>query len=167
MGNHKTNTIGMTAVPLNANQAAETLTATELAVCRETGVSPEEYRQANHPEATSAERGAADLGLSEAELAVCRGMGLRVESYRQANPKDGSPQELEALIAQGLRDGRIAGPETARWLQQQGVAACRSHLARVPGAEALKHGLNDAELAVCRNMGLSPEAYRDANTSDK
>jgi len=166
MGNHKRIATGITPTLHQAGQQNRGLTATELAVCREMGLSPDEYREANPVEPTSAERGAVNQGLSDAELAVCRGMGLSAEAYRQANPKEGSTQELEALIAEGLRDGRIFGPETARWLRQQGLAACRSHLAGMSSTAALKHGLSDAELVVCRRMGLSPEAYRQANYSN-
>lgn len=167
MDNHKRITTGMTAIPLQTSQRQDSLTATELAVCRETGLSPEEYRQANPTEPAGGRHAAGGQGLNDAELAVCRGMGLSAEAYRQANREDGSPQELETLISEGLRDGRIAGPATAEWLRKQGVAACRSHLARAPSVEALKHGLSDEELAVCRSMGLSPEAYRRANTDEQ
>ncbi|MCG6659298.1 hypothetical protein HOP52_16185 [Halomonas campisalis] len=162
MDNHKRIATGMAAFPLQTGQQRGRLSDAELAVCREMGLSPEEFCQANPVEPTQADR-----SLNDVELAVCKAMGLSSEAYRQANPEDDSPQEIEALIAEGLRDGRIAGPATATWLRQQGVAACRSHLTRVPGTEALKHGISDAELAVCRRMGLSPAAYRRANSNNE
>ncbi|MGO2147359.1 hypothetical protein [Halomonas sp.] len=105
--------------------------------------------------------------LTATELAVCQQMGITPEAYQQANSDGGDSQELEMLIAAGRQDGRIHGPQTEAWLRQQGVAACRSYLDKQPGtsAQALKNGLTDTELAVCRSMGLSPEAYRNANTS--
>lgn len=87
--------------------------------------------------------------------------------------------ELDALIKEGLNDGRIPGKATADWLREQGIAACKAHLDGAPSIAALKTtqtqgkppegnkakdgALTDEELAVCKSMGLSPEAYRKAN----
>jgi len=88
--------------------------------------------------------------------------------------------ELEALITEGLNDGRIAGKATADWLRTQGIAACKAHVAGAPSIAALKttqtqgkapegsevkgdDKLTETELAVCKGMGISPEAYRKAN----
>lgn len=194
MGNHQRIATGTTAIPLQTRPKNGGLSATELAVCREVGISPEAYREANQavtpvgerseancglseselavcraagvsPEAfrkssREAERTRVDQGLSEAELAVCRSMGLSAEAFHKANQGLGSAQELEALISEGERDGRIAGPATAAWLRQQGLAACREHLTKVSSATAVEHGLSGEELAVCRRMALDPEAYR-------
>ena len=88
--------------------------------------------------------------------------------------------ELDALIKEGLDDGRIAGKATADWLRTQGIAACKAHVAGAPSIAALKTTqtqgkppegaevkgdgkLNETELAVCKSMGLTPEQYRAAN----
>lgn len=90
--------------------------------------------------------------------------------------------ELDALIKEGLDDGRIPGKATADWLREQGIAACKAHLEGAPSIAALKTGqtqtqgkqpdggkggdddkLNESELAVCKAMGLTPEQYRAAN----
>lgn len=87
--------------------------------------------------------------------------------------------ELEALITEGLADGRIPGKATADWLRTQGLAACKAHIEGAPSIAALKAtqtqgkqpeetqsndgALTDAELAVCKAAGLTPEQYRAAN----
>lgn len=88
--------------------------------------------------------------------------------------------ELDALITEGLADGRIPGKATADWLRTQGLAACKAHLEGAPSIAALKTTqtqgkhpegketkgdgkLNETELAVCKAMGLTPEQYRAAN----
>ncbi|MET3999661.1 phage protease [Marinobacterium sp. MBR-109] len=88
--------------------------------------------------------------------------------------------ELDTLIETGLQDGRIAGKATADWLRTQGLAACRAHMKDAPALPAFqeqqkgrvdtekdkgqgKDGLSAEELAVCKSMGLTPEAYRKAN----
>jgi phage I-like protein len=90
----------------------------------------------------------------------------------------GDTAEIDRLIEEGLADGRIAGEATATWLREQGLAALKSHLADAPSIAALKATqtrgkapegdkgdgeLTEAELAVCRNMGLDPKAYKEAN----
>lgn len=86
--------------------------------------------------------------------------------------------ELDALIKEGLDDGRIPGKATADWLRAQGVAACKAHLegapsiaalkatqtaGKPPESEAEKGQLSESELAVCKATGLTPEQYRAAN----
>ncbi len=88
--------------------------------------------------------------------------------------------ELDTLIETGLQDGRIAGKATADWLRTQGIAACKAHMKDAPALPAFqeqqkdrvdtqtdkgqtKDGLTAEELAVCKSMGLTPEAYRKAN----
>lgn len=88
--------------------------------------------------------------------------------------------ELDALIKEGLEDGRIPGQATADWLRVQGIAACKAHLEGAPSIAALKTTqtqgkppegkntkgdgkLNETELAVCKTMNLTPEQYRAAN----
>lgn len=89
----------------------------------------------------------------------------------------GETAELDRLIAEGLEDGRIPGQATADWLRGQGLAALKAHLADAPSIAALKgtqtqgkkpdggqgdSALTEAELAVCKNMGMTPEAYKAA-----
>lgn len=88
--------------------------------------------------------------------------------------------ELDTLIETGLKDGRIAGKATADWLRQEGLAACKAHMKDAPALPAFqeqqkdrvdtqkdkgqdKDGLSTEELAVCKSMGISPEAYLKAN----
>lgn len=88
--------------------------------------------------------------------------------------------ELDALIKEGLEDGRIPGQATADWLRVQGIAACKAHLEGAPSIAALKTtqtqgkppegaetkgdgSLTETELAVCKAAGLTPEQYRAAN----
>ncbi|AQU85181.1 hypothetical protein B2G49_12115 [Halomonas sp. 'Soap Lake  len=87
--------------------------------------------------------------------------------------------ELDALIKEGLDDGRIPGQATADWLRVQGIAACKAHLEGAPSIAALKATqtqgkppentkakdgeLTEAELAVCKFTGLTAEQYRAAN----
>ncbi|MBB3231711.1 phage protease [Halomonas stenophila] len=95
--------------------------------------------------------------------------------------KQGEDQEMDRLIDEGLKDGRIAGKATADWLRQQGMAALKAHMKDAPSIAALKGGtqtagkspqagdkpkdgeLSEAELAVCKSMDLTPEQYRQAN----
>ena len=91
--------------------------------------------------------------------------------------------ELDTLIETGLQDGRIAGKATADWLRTQGIAACRAHMKDAPALPAFqeqqkdrvdtqkdkgqtKDGLSTEELAVCKSMGLTPEAYLKANPAE-
>lgn len=96
----------------------------------------------------------------------------------------GENQEMDRLIDEGLKDGRIAGKATADWLKSQGLAALKAHLEDAPSLAALKGGtqtagqapqdnggeqageLSEQELAVCKSMGISPEDYRKANPVD-
>lgn len=98
----------------------------------------------------------------------------------------GENQEMDRLIDEGLKDGRIAGKATADWLKTQGLAALKAHLEDAPSLAALRggtqtagkapqggseggkgpHGLSEAELAVCKASGISPEDYRNANPVD-
>lgn len=86
--------------------------------------------------------------------------------------------QLDALIEEGLADGRIAGKATADYLRTQGLAALKAHLDDTPSIAALKTTqtkgkapeggkgegeLTAEELAVCKNMGLDPKAYKEAN----
>lgn len=85
--------------------------------------------------------------------------------------------ELERLIKEGMDDGRIAGKATAEWLRTQGLAALKAHLADAPNIAALKgmqtkgkppegkqdDELSDAEMAVCKNMGIDPKTWKESN----
>ncbi len=88
--------------------------------------------------------------------------------------------EMERLIKEGLDDGKIFGPAYADHLRAQGLAALKAHLDGAPSIAALKTTqtqgkppegaetkgdgeLTDAELAVCKGMGLTAEQYSAAN----
>lgn len=86
--------------------------------------------------------------------------------------------EVERLIKEGMDDGRIAGKATADWLRTQGLVALKAHLDDAPSLAALKGiqtkgkppegddkdgELSEAELAVCKNMGIDPKAYKETN----
>lgn len=85
--------------------------------------------------------------------------------------------ELDTLLDDGLKDGRIPGQATADWLKPQGLAACKAYLAGAQPIAALrgqqtanrqtedgKSGkLSEAELAVCRASGVSEAEYRKHN----
>lgn len=86
--------------------------------------------------------------------------------------------ELDKLLDDGLKDGRIPGKATADWLKPQGLAACKAYLDGAQPIAALrgqqttdrqseldaKAGkLSDAELAVCRATGIAPADYRKHN----
>ncbi len=109
-------------------------------------------------------------------------MAVYQETTQQlaALKENSNTAELEALITEGLNDGRIAGKATADWLRTQGIAACKAHVAGAPSIAALKttqtqgkppegaevkgdDKLTETELAVCKGMGISPEAFRKAN----
>lgn len=88
--------------------------------------------------------------------------------------------EVDRLIEEGMKDGRIPGKATADWLRGQGLAALKVHLKDAPGIAALKAQqtagkapdganqkrdgeLTQEELAVCKRMGIKPEDYKTAN----
>lgn len=111
-------------------------------------------------------------------LYVPRAVYEEAQQQVAALSANGSAAELDKLIEEGLKDGRVPGRATADWLKTQGLAACKAYLEGAPSIAALtsrqtqtrmpddkgdKNKLTDAELAVCRSMGLSPEAYRKAN----
>lgn len=91
----------------------------------------------------------------------------------------GEEAEVERLIKEGLDDGRIAGKATADWLRKQGLTALKAHMEDAPSVAALKGTqtkgkkpeeteagdgeLTEAELAVCKNMGIDPKTYKEAN----
>lgn len=125
----------------------------------------------------AAKAGAAKPDMSQfVPLAVYQEQGQQLAALRAS----AGESELDKLLDDGLKDGRIPGKATADWLKPQGLAACRAYLegaqpiaalrgsqtgGKKPGDEevAKKGQLSDAELAVCRSMGLSPEEYRKHN----
>lgn len=85
--------------------------------------------------------------------------------------------EMDRLIEEGLKDGRIAGKATADHLRSQGIAALKAHLQDAPSIAALKSTqtqgkqpdddgkdktLGEEQLAVCKAMGLTPEQFKAA-----
>ncbi len=92
----------------------------------------------------------------------------------------GETSEIDRLIDEGLTDGRIAGQATAAYLREQGLVALKAHLADAPSLAALKGSqtqgkapegddkpgeLNEEELAVCKSMGITPEAFKASKAS--
>lgn len=89
---------------------------------------------------------------------------------------DGQAVELASLVEQGLASGQIPGQATADWLKGRGIAALRQYLADAPAVAALRGtqtqgrdpgagqtaALTEEELAVCRQMRITPDAYRTA-----
>lgn len=92
---------------------------------------------------------------------------------------NGEQAEVDRLIEDGLKDGRIAGQATADWLRKQGLAALKAHLkdsapvaaltatqtdGRKPKGGGRKEDgeLSEEELAVCKNMGIDPKTYKGA-----
>jgi phage I-like protein len=79
-----------------------------------------------------------------------------------------------------LDDGRIAGKATAEWLREQGLAVLNAHLQDSPSIAALKSSqtqgkkpdgdeqqgeLSKEELAVCKNMGISPDDFKKSKVA--
>lgn len=91
----------------------------------------------------------------------------------------GDEAERDRLIEEGMADGRIAGKATADWLRAQPMAVLKSHLKDAAPLAALsglqsagkqpdkkadnEGGLSDADLAVCKAMGIDPKDYAKAN----
>jgi phage I-like protein len=137
----------------------------------------------------------AELGLKDGEdakpaiaaLKAAPAVGVPQPVYDELKAQlavlkaSGEESERDRLIEEGVADGRIAGKATADWLRGQTVAVLKSHLADAAPLAALKglqtagkapekkatdgNGLNDADLAVCKQMGISPEDYAKANAS--
>ncbi|MEW6427321.1 MAG: phage protease [Thermodesulfobacteriota bacterium] len=87
--------------------------------------------------------------------------------------------EVDALVRQGIADGKLL-PVQEPWAKELGtkdIAALKGYLDKTPAIAALAGGqtggkapegtdkgaLNETELAVCRNMGISPDDYTKAN----
>lgn len=92
----------------------------------------------------------------------------------------GDKAEVDRLIKEGLDDGRIAGKATAEWLREQGLAVLKAHLQDSPSIAALKSSqtqgkkpegdeqqgeLSKEELAVCKNMGISPDDFKKSKAA--
>lgn len=90
--------------------------------------------------------------------------------------------EVAALVKKGLGDGKLL-PVQEAWAKELGdkdIAALTSYLEKTPAIAALKgsqtngkapaggdgDGLSAEELAVCKNLGVSPEEYTKANKAD-
>lgn len=89
---------------------------------------------------------------------------------------------VEALVKKGLEDGKLL-PVQEAWAKELGdkdIAALTSYLEKTPAIAALKgsqtdgkppkhdggDGLSAEELAVCKNLNVSPEEYTKANKAD-
>ncbi|MCC7546186.1 MAG: phage protease [Burkholderiales bacterium] len=87
--------------------------------------------------------------------------------------------EVDQVVSQALTDGKLL-PAQEAWARELGakdLAALKSYLDKTPAIAALRgtqtqgkapgddpkgEALSDMERAVCRNMGLKPEAFRAA-----
>lgn len=116
-------------------------------------------------------------GAVDASQFVPKEVFAEVQGQLAALKANSESAEIDALIREGMDDGRIAGQATAKWLKSQGLAALKAHLSDAPSIAALKamqtNGRNqeaDAdkgqlsapELAVCKAMGIAPEEYSKA-----
>ncbi len=153
---------------LSADATAEQITAAINALVK---------AKAESEQAIAAARAGAKPDMSQfVPLAVYQEQGQQLAALRAS----AGESELDKLLDEGLKDGRIPGKATADWLKPQGLAVCRAYLegaqpiaalrgtqtdGKKPGEETkAKQGqLSDAELAVCRSMGLSPEEYLKHN----
>lgn len=90
--------------------------------------------------------------------------------------------EVGKLVTEGLDDGRLlpSMEEWARGLGKQNVAALRSYLDSAQPIAALTSsqtggqqpsgnasGLNDTEVAVCKQLGVSEESFKNMKESDQ
>lgn len=90
--------------------------------------------------------------------------------------------EVEALVKKGIEDGKLL-PVQEAWAKELGgkdIAALTSYLEKTPAIAALAggqsggrgpavegaDGLTGAELAVCKNLGITAEEYKEANKVD-
>ncbi|MHB1183389.1 MAG: phage protease [Desulfobulbia bacterium] len=90
--------------------------------------------------------------------------------------------EVGALVKKGLDDGKLL-PVQEAWAKELGdkdLAALKSYLEKTPAIAALKgsqsggkgedvgggDGVSAAELAVCKNLGITAEEYTKANKAD-
>jgi len=127
----------------------------------------------------AAKAGGAKPDMSQfVPLAVYQEQGTQLAALRAGS----STAELEKLIEDGLKDGRIPGQATADWLKPQGLAACKAYLEGATPIAALRgsqtdgrkplevdkkdDALNESELAVCKAMGMDPVEYRKHNPKE-
>lgn len=170
-----------------ATDATDEQIKTAIAALKSAQADADAYRKAlGAKDGTKPEEAVAALKASSAAAPVDMSQYVPMAVYQETTQQlaalkaNSNTAELEALITEGLNDGRIAGKATADWLRTQGIAACKAHLEGAPsiaalkttqtqgkppeGAEAKGDGkLTDTELAVCKSMGLTPEQYRAAN----
>ena len=163
-----------TDADIEASIAALKSGSTELAALRE-GLGVED--SGNAVEAVAALKGkAAETAEPDLSQYVPKAVYQEAQTQLAALKAGGDEVEMDRLIAEGLEDGRIAGQATAKYLRDQGIAALKAHLDDAPSIAALKGGtqtngkkpdgqeeadeLSKDELAVCKNMGIDPEAYK-------
>ncbi|WFE70125.1 phage protease [Halomonas sp. M1] len=169
-----------------ANDATDEQIDTAIAALKAAQADAEAFRSAlGATAAAKPEEAVAALKASSAAAPVDMAQFVPVAVYQETTQQlaalkaNSNTAELEALITEGLVDGRIPGKATADWLRKKGLAACKAHLEGAPSIAALKAtqtqgkqpeetqsndgALTDAELAVCKAAGLTPEQYREAN----
>ncbi|WP_312929110.1 phage protease [Stutzerimonas nitrititolerans] len=112
---------------------------------------------------------------------VPRAVYVEAQQQIAALSAGSSAAELDKLIEDGLKDGRIPGQATADWLKPQGIAACKAYLKGATPIAALRGSqtegrkpteeqeqgqgddLSEAELAACKATGVAPADYRKSN----
>ncbi|SDK31812.1 phage protease [Billgrantia gudaonensis] len=166
---------------INTELAALKASASEAKALREAL----ELKDDDKPEeAVAALKAKADSAKPDMSQYVPKSVYVETAQQLAALKAGSETAEVDRLIDEGLKDGRIPGKATADWLREQGLAALKAHLEDAPSIAALKGGtqtagkapkgegaqgqegeLSEEELAVCKNMGLSPEDYRTANAS--
>lgn len=163
-----------TDADINAELAALKQGRTELAALRE-GLEVEE--DGNAVEAVAALKTKAADTKPDMNKYVPKEVYEESQQQLAALKSTGDEAQMDALIKEGLDDGRIAGKATAKYLRGQGLAALKAHLEDAPSIAALKgtqtqgkkpeadedSELSAEALAVCKNMGISPEDYKKAN----
>jgi phage I-like protein len=127
----------------------------------------------------AAKAGGAKPDMSQfVPLAVYQEQGTQLAALRAGS----GAAELDKLIDDGLKDGRIPGQATADWLKPQGLAACKAYLdgatpiaalrgsqtdgRKPPEVDKKDDALNESELAVCKAMGMDPVEYRKHNPKE-
>jgi phage I-like protein len=141
---------------------------------------PEDTTEANAIKAVAAlKTGNDQMAALRAELGLKDGEDAKPAiAALKAAPAVGVPQPVYDELKAQLAVLKASGED---WLRGQTVAVLKSHLADAAPLAALKglqtagkapekkatdgNGLNDADLAVCKQMGISPEDYAKANAS--
>lgn len=162
---------------LSSDATDEQITAAITAL-KQTADDAEQAVAAAKDESTQAIAAAKAGGKPDMSQYVPIGVYQEAQGQIAALRSSGNTAELDKLLDDGLKDGRIPGKATADWLKPQGIAACKAYLAGATPIAALRGNqttersltadrksekLSDAELAVCKATGVAPADYRKHN----